>query len=57
MYDSNCIKTSCEASIDYKYEWNKLLKENEELKKNIILYKNIVKELGILLNLNIYIIS
>jgi len=45
------IKTeSMQATLDYKSEYYKLMKEYEELKKMNTLFKNVIKNLGILLD-------
>ncbi|MFA6661448.1 MAG: hypothetical protein WCS56_00275 [Bacilli bacterium] len=41
---------TCEASIDYKIEYAKVLASYIELRKTELIYKDVIENLGILLN-------
>jgi len=40
----------CVASLDYKYEYNKILQENIKLKQYSVMYKEVIENLAMLLN-------
>ena len=52
-YGGSSDNKVCEASLDYKYEYNRLLKQNEDLKNTIKLCKNVIEELATLANTKI----
>lgn len=43
-------KKVCEVSLDYKVEYNRLLKKNQQLETYIVVCKSVIDGLGLLLN-------